>query len=36
MTKAVQQGRKTLEMEPNFAVAHYEIGQALTQKAHAR
>jgi tetratricopeptide (TPR) repeat protein len=30
--EAVQQSRKTLEMDPNFAVGHYELGQALEQK----
>ncbi|MFZ2139146.1 MAG: tetratricopeptide repeat protein, partial [Xanthobacteraceae bacterium] len=28
----VQQSKKTLEMDPNFAVGHYELGQALVQK----
>jgi Flp pilus assembly protein TadD len=30
--EAVQQSRKTLEMDPHFAVGHYELGQALEQK----
>jgi tetratricopeptide (TPR) repeat protein len=29
---AVQQSRKTLEMDSNFAIGHYELGQALEQK----
>jgi tetratricopeptide (TPR) repeat protein len=27
----VEQSEKTLEMDPNFAVGHYELGQALEQ-----
>ncbi len=30
--EAAQQSRKTLEMDPNFAVAHYQLGQAFEQK----
>jgi Flp pilus assembly protein TadD len=30
--EAIQQARKTLEMDPHFAVAHYQLGQALAQK----
>jgi tetratricopeptide (TPR) repeat protein len=30
--ESVQQSRKTLEMDPNFAIAHYELGQAFEQK----
>jgi Flp pilus assembly protein TadD len=30
--EAVQQSRKTPEMDPNFAVGHYELGQAFEQK----
>ena len=30
--ESVQQSRKILEMDPNFAFGHYELGQALTQK----
>jgi tetratricopeptide (TPR) repeat protein len=30
--ESVQQSRTTLEMDPNFAVAHYELGQAFQQK----
>jgi tetratricopeptide (TPR) repeat protein len=26
------QSRKALDLDPNFALAHYELGQALTQK----
>ena len=26
--EAVQQSEKTLELDPNFAVAYYELGQA--------
>jgi TolB-like protein/Flp pilus assembly protein TadD len=29
--EAVEQSKKALEMEPNFAVGHYELGQALEQ-----
>src|SRR5207244_8051567 len=32
--EAVQQSRKTLEMDPNFALAHYQLGQAFQQKTH--
>jgi Flp pilus assembly protein TadD len=28
----VEQSKKALEMDPNFAVGHYELGQALVQK----
>ena len=31
--ESVQQSRRTLEMDPNFAIAHYELGQALEQKS---
>ena len=30
--ESITQGRKTLEMDSRFAVAHYELGQALGQK----
>jgi tetratricopeptide (TPR) repeat protein len=30
--EAVEQSKKTLEMDPNFAVGHYELGQAFVQK----
>ena len=30
--EAVQQSKTTLQMDPNFAIAHYELGQALEQK----
>jgi TolB-like protein/DNA-binding winged helix-turn-helix (wHTH) protein/tetratricopeptide (TPR) repeat protein len=30
--EALQKSKKTLEMDPNFAVGHYELGQALEQK----
>jgi TolB-like protein/DNA-binding winged helix-turn-helix (wHTH) protein/Flp pilus assembly protein TadD len=30
--EAEQQARKTLQLDPNFAVGHYELGQALEQK----
>jgi TolB-like protein/Flp pilus assembly protein TadD len=30
--EAVQKSKKTLEMDSNFAVGHYELGQALEQK----
>jgi len=30
--EAVQKSKKTLEMDANFAVGHYELGQALEQK----
>jgi TolB-like protein/DNA-binding winged helix-turn-helix (wHTH) protein/Flp pilus assembly protein TadD len=30
--ESVQQSRKTLEMHPHFAVAHYQLGQALAEK----
>ena len=29
--EAVQQSNKTLQMEPNFAIGHYELGQAFEQ-----
>ena len=29
---SVQESKKTLEMDPNFAVGHYELGQAFEQK----
>ena len=29
--EAMQQSRKVIEMDPNFAIAHYELGQALAQ-----
>ena len=31
----MEQSRKTLELDPNFAVGHYELGQALVQKQRA-
>jgi tetratricopeptide (TPR) repeat protein len=30
--EAIEQSRKTLEMDPHFAVGHYELGQALEQR----
>src|SRR4029077_11186338 len=30
--EAVEQSEKTLKMDANFAVGHYELGQALVQK----
>jgi TolB-like protein/DNA-binding winged helix-turn-helix (wHTH) protein/Flp pilus assembly protein TadD len=30
--EAVQQSKKTLQMDPNFAIGHYELGQAFEQK----
>jgi tetratricopeptide (TPR) repeat protein len=30
--EAVQQSEKTLRMDPNFAIGHYELGQVLEQK----
>jgi TolB-like protein/DNA-binding winged helix-turn-helix (wHTH) protein/Flp pilus assembly protein TadD len=30
--QSIQQSRKTLEMDPGFAVAHYQLGQAYVQK----
>jgi tetratricopeptide (TPR) repeat protein len=30
--EAIQQSRTTMEMDPHFAVAHYQLGQALMQK----
>jgi len=30
--EAIRQGRKTMAMDPFFAVAHYELGQAFVQK----
>jgi TolB-like protein/DNA-binding winged helix-turn-helix (wHTH) protein/tetratricopeptide (TPR) repeat protein len=30
--EAIRQSHKTLELDPNFAVGHYELGQALAQK----
>jgi TolB-like protein/DNA-binding winged helix-turn-helix (wHTH) protein/Tfp pilus assembly protein PilF len=30
--EAVQQSNKTLQMDPNFAIGHYELGQAFEQK----
>jgi TolB-like protein/DNA-binding winged helix-turn-helix (wHTH) protein/Flp pilus assembly protein TadD len=30
--ESVQQSKKTLEMDANFAAAHYQLGQAFTQK----
>ncbi len=29
---SIAQSKRTLELEPNFAIAHYELGQAFTQK----
>ncbi len=29
---AVQQSKKTLQLDPNFAIGHYELGQAFEQK----
>jgi tetratricopeptide (TPR) repeat protein len=30
--EAIEQSKKTLEMDPHFAVGHYELGQALEQR----
>jgi Flp pilus assembly protein TadD len=30
--ESVQQSQKTIEMDPHFAVAHYQLGQVLEQK----
>jgi len=30
--EAVQQSKKALQMDPNFAIGHYELGQAFEQK----
>ena len=30
--ESIRQSRKTLEMDPNFSVAHFELGQAYAQK----
>src|SRR6202035_4052321 len=30
--EAVQKSKKILEMDPSFAIGHYELGQALVQK----
>src|SRR5436190_21829426 len=30
--ESVQQSRRTLEMDPNFAIAHYELCQAFERK----
>jgi tetratricopeptide (TPR) repeat protein len=30
--EAIQQSRRTVDMDPNFALAHYELGQAFVQK----
>src|SRR5262249_3395956 len=30
--EAIQQSRKTMDLDPDFAIAHFEIGQALAQK----
>jgi tetratricopeptide (TPR) repeat protein len=30
--ESIKQSRKTLQMDPGFAVAHYQLGQALLQK----
>jgi tetratricopeptide (TPR) repeat protein len=30
--QSIQQSRKTMEMDPGFAVSHYELGQAFVQK----
>jgi tetratricopeptide (TPR) repeat protein len=30
--ESIQQSRKTLEMDPNFAIAHFELSQAYLQK----
>ena len=32
LEEAIQQSKKTLELDQHFAVAHYELGQALEQK----
>jgi TolB-like protein/DNA-binding winged helix-turn-helix (wHTH) protein len=32
LDESTQQSRKTIEMAPEFAVAHYQLGQALAQK----
>ena len=34
--EAVLQSKKTLQMDPNFAIAHYELGQAFEHKHIAR
>jgi TolB-like protein/Tfp pilus assembly protein PilF len=34
--ESVEQSRSILEMDPNFALGHYQLGQALTQKEDAR
>jgi tetratricopeptide (TPR) repeat protein len=30
--ESIQQSRKTMEMDPRFAVTHYQLGQAFVQK----
>ena len=30
--EAVRQSKKTLQLDPNFAIGHYELGQAFEQK----
>ena len=30
--ESIRQGRKTIEMDPNFALAHNQLGQAYLQK----
>jgi predicted Zn-dependent protease len=30
--ESIQQSRKTMEMDPRFAVGHYQLGQAFIQK----
>ncbi len=34
--EAVLQSKKTLQMDPHFAIGHYELGQAFEQKHIAR
>ena len=34
--EAVLQSKKTLQMDPNFAIGHYELGQAFEHKHIAR
>jgi tetratricopeptide (TPR) repeat protein len=30
--ESIQQSRKTIELDPGFAVAHYQLGQAFVQE----
>jgi TolB-like protein/DNA-binding winged helix-turn-helix (wHTH) protein/Flp pilus assembly protein TadD len=32
LDESIQQSRKTMEMDPRFAIAHYQLGQAFVQK----